>query len=173
MKEHHQTIAARKRASNPKKRCYKCKEWKGRSLFFKHEQAFDGLNCYCKSCQALRASAYRRSEKGGVIARKVDRQWRQRNPKKVSEYQRKYRRENLEKTVAWHRRYRKENPDKCHARARINNLICGGKIIRGDCEVCGAPNAQAHHDDYSKPLDVRWFCATHHKMYHWKEQVDD
>jgi len=33
-------------------------------------------------------------------------------------------------------------------------------------EVCGAENAQAHHDDYSRPLDVRWLCDTHHRQHH-------
>lgn len=48
----------------------------------------------------------------------------------------------------------------------INN----GKLQPGPCEyesdgVClGA--IQAHHDDYSKPLDVRWLCRRHHKWVH-------
>lgn len=25
---------------------------------------------------------------------------------------------------------------------------------------------QAHHDDYSKPLEVRWLCPSHHKLHH-------
>jgi hypothetical protein len=34
------------------------------------------------------------------------------------------------------------------------------------CEVCGDPQTHAHHDDYSKPLDVRWFCPRHHREEH-------
>lgn len=40
-----------------------------------------------------------------------------------------------------------------------------GKITKQPCEVCGAV-AQAHHDDYSKPLEVRWLCPVHHKQEH-------
>ena len=29
-------------------------------------------------------------------------------------------------------------------------------------EVCGRPETIAHHEDYSKPLDVIWLCGRHH-----------
>jgi hypothetical protein len=34
------------------------------------------------------------------------------------------------------------------------------------CEVCGSHPADAHHDDYTKPLDVRWLCEPHHMQVH-------
>src|SRR5262245_57418077 len=37
-----------------------------------------------------------------------------------------------------------------------------GKIKRQPCEVCGS-TAQMHHDDYSRPLEVRWLCRPHHQ----------
>jgi hypothetical protein len=52
------------------------------------------------------------------------------------------------------------------ARRKIRYEIKMGRILRQPCEICGA-EAQAHHDDYSKPLDVRWFCPKHHKEHHW------
>ena len=39
-------------------------------------------------------------------------------------------------------------------------------MTRQPCEVCGNAKAQAHHDDYGKPLDVRWLCTTHHAEWH-------
>ncbi len=42
-----------------------------------------------------------------------------------------------------------------------------GKIKKGNCEVCSSDkNVEAHHDDYSKPLDVRWLCRKHHRELH-------
>jgi hypothetical protein len=35
--------------------------------------------------------------------------------------------------------------------------------------VCGEPEAQAHHDDYAKPLDVRWLCNKHHREHHGEQ----
>lgn len=41
-----------------------------------------------------------------------------------------------------------------------------GDLVKQPCEVCGADHVEAHHDDYAKPLDVRWLCPTHHKAHH-------
>ena len=54
---------------------------------------------------------------------------------------------------------------KIRARWRLQNAIRRGRLERLPCEVCGA-KAQAHHDDYSKPLDVRWLCKLHHEQVH-------
>ena len=34
------------------------------------------------------------------------------------------------------------------------------------CEVCGEPRADRHHDDYDKPLDIRWLCRPCHIRHH-------
>ena len=59
----------------------------------------------------------------------------------------------------------KSHPEENRAHARVHNALAAGKLTRKPCEVCGA-KAHAHHDDYSKPLDVRWLCPVHHKMVH-------
>jgi sterol desaturase/sphingolipid hydroxylase (fatty acid hydroxylase superfamily) len=43
-----------------------------------------------------------------------------------------------------------------------------GKLIRLPCEICGAPKTDAHHDDYAKPLEIRWLCRSHHREHHAK-----
>lgn len=54
----------------------------------------------------------------------------------------------------------------------VAKAIKRGKLIPRPCEVCGFEGRcrdgrnkiHAHHDDYSKPLEVRWLCkACHHK----------
>ena len=40
------------------------------------------------------------------------------------------------------------------------------------CEVCGERKTHAHHDDYSKPLEVKWLCKKHHDEHHREERED-
>ena len=46
------------------------------------------------------------------------------------------------------------------------NALKRGILRPQPCEVCGEEKAQAHHDDYTKPLDVRWLCVRHHNEWH-------
>jgi hypothetical protein len=54
---------------------------------------------------------------------------------------------------------------KAQARAKVHSEIRAGRLLRGACEICGEPG-QAHHSDYSKPLEVRWLCPKHHGVEH-------
>lgn len=63
------------------------------------------------------------------------------------------------------RQYAK-HPEKPKARSIACAAIRSGKLVRLPCRVCGNPKSQAHHDDYSKPLEVQFFCDLHHKIHH-------
>lgn len=41
-----------------------------------------------------------------------------------------------------------------------------GKIQKLSCEKCGNKKSQAHHENYKKPLDVIWLCASCHRKRH-------
>lgn len=56
--------------------------------------------------------------------------------------------------------------DKVKARKALNHAIESGKVVAKPCEKCGAEKAQAHHHDYSKPLDVEWLCPKCHSQHH-------
>lgn len=59
-------------------------------------------------------------------------------------------------------RYKIANPQKVRAHIAVHSAVKRGTIQKMPCEVCGELQVQAHHDDYSKPLHVRWLCKPHH-----------
>ena len=55
----------------------------------------------------------------------------------------------------------------------VFKAIKAGKLRQQPCEVCSAKTAYAHHNDYSKPLEVRWLCPLHHIQWHRANGVWD
>lgn len=64
------------------------------------------------------------------------------------------------------REWLERNADRARARARYRDALKSGRLVRQPCEVCGAEKVDGHHDDYSKPLEVRWLCREHHLQAH-------
>jgi len=78
----------------------------------------------------------------------------------------KYRKANIDLCRSWERTY----PIKKKAKSCILTAIRSGRIVRGKkCEACGnKEKLNAHHDDYSKTLDIRWLCVPCHQEWHTK-----
>jgi hypothetical protein len=52
------------------------------------------------------------------------------------------------------------------AHIALRNGLRRGLLAKQPCSVCGSLEAEAHHPDYSKPLEVEWLCRAHHKEAH-------
>lgn len=63
--------------------------------------------------------------------------------------------------------YRKRFPEKQRARRILQYHLRKGRIIKSLCK-CGVKDVQAHHPDYSKPLEVVWLCSFCHGLKHRK-----
>lgn len=90
------------------------------------------------------------------------------NKEKILERNKKYREANKDRLlrlgVEYHRKRKRTHYGQVHS--AISNAIHNGRMTKQPCEVCGAEPAEAHHDDYNKPLEVRWLCDKHHKEWH-------
>jgi len=71
-----------------------------------------------------------------------------------------------EKRNALSRQWSAKNTIKRAAHIICGNAIRDGRLTKMPCEVCGELIVDAHHDDYEKPMVVRWLCHLHHSEHH-------
>lgn len=128
------------------KKCFKCGEVKSLSDFYKHKQMKDGHVNKCKKCNKSYAAFYRVENIDKIRAYDRDRGNRQ----------------DKSYLKAWREKY----PKKYKANCLVNNHKRQGNISELPCEYCGEIKVVAHHDDYDKPLNIRWLCQAHHKQWH-------
>lgn len=131
------------------KKCFKCGAVKPLHDFYKHHGMADGHVNKCKECNRAYVSE---------------------NRQKNIEYYREYDRERgARQPPEYEREYRRKYPRKYKAHYLVSNAIRDKKLFREPCSECGSEiRIHAHHDDYARPLNVRWLCAAHHKQWHVK-----
>lgn len=126
--------------------------------------------------------------------RKYSADWRRNNPKKRKEVMERYYLKNRDKILDYcrkkyiknkekidarvkeyskseigkeaKRKYRKSNKQRFRAYNLLNKAVSRGNIFKSPCAECGHNKVEAHHADYSKPLDVLWLCRKHHRELH-------
>lgn len=97
------------------------------------------------------------------------RQWVKRNLKTQAAYLRKWRKNNKAKFNQQVSKWQKENREKINAYRKMRTALKNGTITRlYVCQDCNskANRIDAHHEDYSKPLDVLWLCRQCHRNRH-------
>lgn len=95
-----------------------------------------GLQSLCRGCSSERKSAWYRANREHVQAR--------------------------------HAIYRATQRPKREAHKAVARALTSGALVRPvTCQDCHALcKPEAHHDDYAKPLDVRWLCRSCHRHAH-------
>jgi hypothetical protein len=133
------------------KTCFKCGVSKDRSEFCAHSHMSDQLRGKCKECTKLDVKRH-------YLA----------NPDKMRAYERKRTQFSRRKLASAHykRSGRAKHPEKYKARMNVSNALRAGRLVRKSCEYPGCENTktEAHHRDYSKPLEVEWYCHHHHRV---------
>lgn len=146
------------------KRCTKCGEEKGSTEFYQDRTRPDGLSYNCKACK--RANYYNRRTKEEI--HETNKRWRAANAERLSEYFKRLSQTSGRKSARTKcsKDMRAKYPEKYRARQLVNIAIKIGRIMRQPCGVCASVRSEAHHDDYSKPYEIRWLCRQHHNEHH-------
>ena len=122
-------------------RCTGCKKDKPISEFYKNKSITRGYHHYCKECDYLMNIKYR---------------------KERAEWGKKHRKRTNKAVII----YYKKNPLRVEARRIFRKAVRNNIIKRKPCFHCGNVKSHGHHPDYSKPLEVIWVCALHHRQIH-------
>ena len=179
---------------NELKKCSHCKEYKPLKMFCKNKRTKDGFHFICKKCASAYHKNYRDKNKEKLL--NYHKAWEDGKEEEIKKYKatyykenkerlsaqariynsahreqineraRKYRQTNREKATEWTSAYRKRYPEKYRAHLLVQYALRAGEMSRQPCEVCGIEKTEAHHDNYNRPLDVRWLCHKHHMKIH-------
>ncbi len=130
------------------KTCNKCHRLKSLDEFTKDRTRKDGHSNKCKICGKEYTALYR------IL-----------HPDVVSATEQRRNKSDKRRTLKqkYDKIYRENNPEKCKAHRAVAAAIRNGHLLRKPCEVCQNLKSEAHHHDYSKPLDVKWLCFKCHR----------
>lgn len=132
------------------KRCFKCLCEKPLDEFYKHSAMGDGRLGKCKACTKSDVKQHR--QENLVRIRAYDKR-RASMPHRIAQA----------KEIG--KRWRAAHPDRKKAHTLLQAALRRGEVKKTPCWVCGG-SSEAHHPDYSRPLDVVWLCSPHHKQAH-------
>jgi hypothetical protein len=161
------------------RRCSHCKSVKPNAAFGTDRSRPDGLNIQCKSCvnaygscprgrEINRVAKARYYRKGGAEKQRIYRGTRTGQQARATAL---HNYAHSEKGRSAERRYyrglRARHPGKIFARNAVHRSVRTGQLTKGPCEKCHTTvGIHGHHDDYNKPLTVRWLCRRHHADLH-------
>ena len=120
------------------KECIKKSARESRAANVEHYRAYDAKRYQDDPRVKARHARYQQSEAGKEAGSKAKRKWARLNPIRRG------------------------------ANDIVNNAVRDGKLEKSyACSVCGSEGRiHGHHDDYAKPLDVRWLCSQCHTTWH-------
>jgi ribosomal protein S27AE len=146
--------------------CRECNIEKPLSEFYKHSRMADGHLNKCTTCVIERVGKHREANLEKILA--YDK-FRSSKPHRVqarkdyaqTEEGKKAKRKG---SKTYHDRY----PLRKAAHIVVGNAVRDKRLKKeSECSVCSSTvKIEGHHDDYTKPLDVRWLCEKCHKQWH-------
>jgi ATPase subunit of ABC transporter with duplicated ATPase domains len=144
------------------KKCSRCKEIKDDNEFNTYRKYGKSyLKAMCKPCSSSYYEEkgyfqkYYQNNKDDLKAKQKEYLKTEKGRKAVAKAQQNY-------------RQKEEYSLKQNARKKVLRAVKSGKIIKPSlCEICKRERfLEAHHIDYSKPLEVQWLCKECHENTH-------
>ena len=145
-------VSLKARSKDTMKTCNTCQQEKPLEDFPPSKQNKDGRITKCRVC--TRKSANERRKKNLLKRRIQNLNWSKKPSSKLT----------LKKSKT---RWRINNKHKIEAHRIVWKMLQSGRLFRLPCCMCGEEkNTVAHHDDYEKPLEVKWLCHLCHIKIH-------
>ena len=146
--------------------CRECKIEKPFFDFYKHSEMTDGYINKCIECVKLRIKKYREENLEKIKAYDKMRANQSHRVKARKEYAKTERGKEAKKRGL--KNYQERYPLRYAARIIVNNAIRDKRLEKKfECSICkSTEKIQGHHDDYTKPLEVRWLCQKCHSNWH-------
>ena len=159
------------------KTCVACQVVLPLSAFTKNARFDDGLSSQCRDCHRTyrisngtqRPAGWERKTSDSAI---YQREWRAANPEKIKSYEKNRPYDPVKSRAKYERKMKRlrgqdyvvgRTPGQLSAedlalrrkvRTAYKTALKRGKLQRLPCMVCGETEADGHHPDYSKPLEV-------------------
>jgi len=131
------------------RKCCMCHELKSEEFFDRNSAR--GFSARCKSCRNMH-----------------QREYRKKHPGYNSLQCKKHYSDNKDRVDSQIIKWRTADPLRYRAHNALHYEVKMGRIVKPDnCSICGeTAQVVGHHDDYSKPKEVRWLCRSCHKNLH-------
>lgn len=145
-------------------RCGTCIRYRPSEDFYEDGKTASGISSVCRQCHTAASIRTRDKDRSRETNAAYMRRARSSEPERFRASDRKA-----------SARKRDKSPDKVAARNAVNSAVKRGDLMKpAACEACGEDKPVAgHHEDYSRPLEVRWLCRHCHGLVHRNKEVPD
>ena len=151
------------------KKCTGCGAVKDLLSFHRAKKSKDGHFAKCKECINEERRRYRKENQEKLKEYELSRAMLKHRVQARADYAKTSK--GKEAIARSKLAYLSRNPIKKGASTMVGNAVRDGKLIKPTaCSNCESFSEMihGHHDDYAKPLVVRWLCPPCHKSCHEK-----
>lgn len=147
------------------KKCTKCHEILDIVYFSKSKSRYDGLNPWCKKCSCINSRNHYIRNKNKILIR--HHKYNINNKDKILSQQKEYYNRNHKYIRERLSNYYYTHKNSCLIYTQVREAIKKNIINRDKCAICQSKNnLDAHHPDYSKPLEIIPLCRSCHSKLH-------